>query len=95
MLRAQVTSGVRVSNYQVKMRLRRDKVKGARLSEVIWVSFTVAVFITSLTIFLFVPFEGRRLGMQHLWVYILCTLAVGGSLGLPLFLLFRERKLKK
>ena len=56
--------------------------------------FAVDVFVTGLTIFLFVPSEGRRLGMKHLWVYILCTLAVGGSLGLPLFLYFRERKLR-
>jgi uncharacterized membrane-anchored protein YhcB (DUF1043 family) len=31
--------------------------------------------------------------MKHLWVYVLCTLLVGVSLGLPLFLFFRERKL--
>jgi len=30
--------------------------------------------------------------MRHLWVYILCNLAVGVSLGLPLFLYMRERR---
>jgi hypothetical protein len=37
--------------------------------------------------------EGPRRGMKNLWVYVLCTLLVGVSLGLPLFLFFRERKL--
>jgi hypothetical protein len=31
--------------------------------------------------------------MRRLWVYIVCNLAVGVSLALPLFLLFRERTL--
>jgi hypothetical protein len=55
--------------------------------------FAMDVFVSALTAFLFVPSEGRRLGMKHLWVYILCTLTVGVSLGLPLFLFFRERTL--
>ena len=55
--------------------------------------FGVDVFVSGLTLFLFVFSEGRRLGMRHLWVYVLCTLMVGGSLGLPLFLFFRERRL--
>lgn len=55
--------------------------------------FGMDVFVSGLTLLFFVPSEGRRLGMKHLWVYLLCTLLVGGSLGLPLFLFFRERKL--
>jgi hypothetical protein len=31
--------------------------------------------------------------MKNLWLYVLCNLAVGVSLALPLFLFFRERKL--
>jgi hypothetical protein len=31
--------------------------------------------------------------MRRLWVYVACNLAVGVSLALPLFLLFRERAL--
>ncbi|HEX8474927.1 MAG TPA: DUF2834 domain-containing protein [Pyrinomonadaceae bacterium] len=56
--------------------------------------FGMDVFIAGLTLLLFVFVEGRRRGMKHLWVYVLCTLLVGGSLGLPLFLFFRERKLQ-
>jgi hypothetical protein len=32
--------------------------------------------------------------MSNLWLYIVCNLAVGVSLALPLFLFFRERKLE-
>lgn len=55
--------------------------------------FGVDVFISAFTLWLFVYAEGRRRGMKHLWVYVLCTLLVGVSLGLPLFLFFRERQL--
>lgn len=56
--------------------------------------FGVDVIVSALVLWLFVSSEGRRRGMKNLWVYILCTLLVGVSLGLPLFLFFRERKLK-
>ncbi len=56
--------------------------------------FGVDVIVSSFVLWLFVFSEGRRRGMQHLWVYILCSLLVGVSLALPLFLFFRERRLK-
>ena len=55
--------------------------------------FGVDVIVSGLTLLVFIPREGRRLGMKRLWVYVLCTLLVGVSMGLPLFLFFRERKL--
>jgi hypothetical protein len=55
--------------------------------------FGLDVIVSALVLCLFVFNEGRRRGMKHLWAYILCTLLVGVSLGLPLFLFFRERKL--
>lgn len=55
--------------------------------------FGVDVFVSALALFLFVFSEGRRRGMKNLWAYVLCTSLVGVSLGLPLFLFFRERKL--
>lgn len=55
--------------------------------------FGVDVFVSALALLLFVFSEGRRRGMKNLWAYVLCTLLVGVSLGLPLFLFFRERKL--
>ncbi|HEY0406141.1 MAG TPA: DUF2834 domain-containing protein [Pyrinomonadaceae bacterium] len=55
--------------------------------------FGLDVIVSAVALWLFVFAEGRRRGMRNLWVYVLCTLLVGVSLGLPLFLFFRERKL--
>jgi hypothetical protein len=48
------------------------------------------VIVSSLALWAFVLFEGRRLGMTRLWAPIVANLAVGVSLGLPLFLYMRE-----
>lgn len=56
--------------------------------------FGMDVIVSSLVLWLFVFSEGRRRGMSNLWLYIVCSLAVGVSLGLPLFLFFRERKIR-
>jgi hypothetical protein len=56
--------------------------------------FGMDVIVTSLVLWIFVFSEGRRLGMRHLWLYVICNLVVGVSLALPLFLLFRERALE-
>lgn len=56
--------------------------------------FGMDVIVSSFVLWLFVCAEGRRLRMRNLWLYVLCNLGVGVSLGLPLFLFFRERKLK-
>lgn len=55
--------------------------------------FGLDVIVSSFVLWLFVFTEGRRRGMRNLWLYVLCNLAVGVSLALPLFLFFRERKL--
>ena len=55
--------------------------------------FGLDVIVSSLVLWLFVFSEGRRRGMRNLWLYVVCNLAVGVSLALPLFLFFRERKL--
>jgi hypothetical protein len=55
--------------------------------------FGMDVVVSSLVLWIFVFSEGRRLGMRHLWLYVVCNLVVGVSLALPLFLLFRERTL--
>lgn len=56
--------------------------------------FGLDVVVSSVALWLFVFSEGRRLRMKHLWLYVLCNLAVGVSLALPLFLFFRERRLR-
>lgn len=55
--------------------------------------FGLDVIVSSVVLWLFVFSEGRRLRMKNLWLYVVCNLAVGVSLALPLFLLFRERRL--
>jgi hypothetical protein len=55
--------------------------------------FGIDVIISSFVLWLFVFSEGRRRGMNYLWVYVICNLAVGVCFALPLFLFFRERKL--
>ena len=55
--------------------------------------FGMDVVVSSLVLWIFVFSEGRRLGMRHLWLYVVCNLVVGVSLALPLFLWFRERTL--
>lgn len=55
--------------------------------------FGLDVIVSSLVLWLFAFSEGRRRGMGNLWLYVICNLAVGLSLALPLFLFFRERKL--
>lgn len=55
--------------------------------------FGTDVIVSGLALLVFVFIEGRRLRMKNLWFYMLCTLLIGVSLGLPLFLFFRERRL--
>ncbi|OYD94708.1 hypothetical protein CDG76_15045 [Nostoc sp. 'Peltigera membranacea cyanobiont' 210A] len=57
--------------------------------------FGMDVIVSSLVLWTFVFWEGTRLKMQNIWVYIVCNLLVGVSLGLPLFLFMRERKLEQ
>ena len=54
--------------------------------------FGLDVIVSSLVLWAFVLFEGRRLGMSALWAPIAANLVVGVSLGLPLFLYMRERQ---
>lgn len=56
--------------------------------------FSIDLIVSSLVLWIFVFWEGSRLKMKNLWVYIASNLLVGISLGLPLFLLMRQRKLE-
>jgi hypothetical protein len=53
--------------------------------------FGADVIVSSLVLWLFVAIDGRRAGVPHLWAPVVANLAVGVSLGLPLFLYLRER----
>ncbi len=50
------------------------------------------VIVSSVVLWVFVLTEGRRAGVKHLWAPLAANLAVGVSLGLPLFLYLRERR---
>lgn len=50
------------------------------------------VIVSSIVLCTFVLVEGRRAGVPHLWAPIVANLAVGVSLGLPLFLYLRRLK---
>lgn len=54
--------------------------------------FAWDVIVSSLVLWAFVITEGRRQRMKHLWLYFLCSLTIGVSLALPLFLYMRERE---
>ena len=55
--------------------------------------FGLDVIVSSVVLWIFVLNEGRRQQMKHLWIYLACNLTVGVSLGLPLFLYMRERRI--
>lgn len=57
--------------------------------------FGMDVIVSSLVLWTFVFTEGIRLKMQNLWIYVACNLLVGVSLGLPLFLLMRQRQVEQ
>jgi hypothetical protein len=52
--------------------------------------FGVDVIVSTVCLWIFVYFEGRRSRVRHVWAPILGSLTVGVSLGLPLFLYLRE-----
>ena len=56
--------------------------------------FGMDVLVSAVVLIFFVRREGWRLGVRHLWLPIAGTLAVGVSLGFPLFLYLRERALE-
>jgi hypothetical protein len=56
--------------------------------------FGLDVIVSALVLFLFIVVESRRLDIRNSWLPVLATLAVGVSLGFPLFLYQRELKLE-
>ena len=57
--------------------------------------FGIDVIVSSLILWIFVFSEGSRLKMKNLWIYIVSNLLGGVCLGLPLFLLMRQRQMKE
>lgn len=57
--------------------------------------FAIDFIITSLVFWTFVFWEGSRLKIRYLWVYVVANLTIGLSFALPLFLLIRFRKIEE
>ena len=59
--------------------------------------FGMDVLVSAVVLMVFARAEGRRLklGAHARWLTLAATLTVGVSLGLPLFLYLRERKLER
>ena len=57
--------------------------------------FGLDVLVSSVVLWVLVAVEGKRAGMKHLWAPVAANLAVGVSLGLPLFLYLREARLER
>ena len=53
------------------------------------------VAVSAVVLVAFIRVEGRRARLSMLWAPIIATCVVGVSLGLPLFLLLRERALRR
>ncbi len=57
--------------------------------------FAFDVVVSAVVLTIFIVTEGKRLGMQKLWMPMVATFTIGVSCGLPLFLLMREHVLEQ
>ena len=57
--------------------------------------FGMDVFVSAAALLVFAGVEGRRTGVRGRWPVALAVVAVGVSLGLPLTLYLRERRLER
>ena len=57
--------------------------------------FGLDVMVSAVVLAVFVGAEGSRVRVRLRWLAIVATLAVGVSLGFPLFLYMRERALER
>jgi hypothetical protein len=57
--------------------------------------FGLDVAVSAIVLLVLVFVDGRRAGVRNLWAPIVATVAVGVSLGLPLFLYLREAALER
>ena len=57
--------------------------------------FGMDVIVSAAALLVFAGVEERRTGVRVVWLVALAVAAVGVSLGLPLFLYLRERRLER
>ena len=57
--------------------------------------FALDVIVSAAVLIMFIFSEGHRIDLSPLWLPFVATILVGVSLGLPLFLYMRQRKLDR
>ena len=67
------------------------EIAGSRMSLFAWAD----VLVAALVLIYFIRSEGRQVSISGLWMPIGGTCVVGVSLGLPLFLLMREKERRR
>ena len=67
------------------------EIAGSHMSLAAWAD----VLVSAVVLISFVLAEGRRASIANLWMPVAGTCVVGVSLGLPLFLLMREKELRR
>lgn len=58
-------------------------------------SITSDFLIGTIPVLVWMVIESRRLGMRHLWFYVVATFLVAFAFSCPLFLMMRELRLQK
>ena len=67
------------------------EIANSRMSLFAWAD----VLVSAVVLIAFIRHEGRRASVTALWLPIAGTCVIGVSLGLPLFLLMREKELRR
>ena len=80
-----------VENAGLSVAAMLAEILASRMSLFAWAD----VLVSAVVLIAFIRHEGRRASIPGLWLPIVGTCAVGVSLGLPLFLLMRERELRR
>ena len=80
-----------VAAHGLDLRLMVEELFANRISA----CFGMDVLASAVVLMVFIGLESRRAEVGRRWLPVLATLAVGVSLGLPLFLYMRERKLER
>lgn len=80
-----------VENGGLDLTAMTAEIMRSRLSTFAWLD----VLVSGAVLIWFMLHEGRRLSLSGLWMPVAGTCLVGVSLGLPLFLLMRERELRR
>ena len=79
-----------VENGRFEIGAMVTEIINSRMSRFAWLD----VILSAVVLIFFIQSEGRRLLISSLWIPVAGTCVVGVSLGLPLFLLMRERELR-